>query len=82
MYSALLAEVTAIKTSSSTAAAPPLPIKATAALGNTSPAVTSASAILEGYDGKTGLVSSASAERPIVVAVSQGMANQLRPPMM
>lgn len=82
MYSAELADVTAMKTSNSTAVAPPLPIKATAAEGRTNPAVTSASAILCGYDGKTGLVSRARADRPIVVAASQGIANQLRPPMM
>jgi len=44
-----------MNTSNSTAAAPPLPIKATAASGRTNPAVTSASAILCGYVGKTGI---------------------------
>ena len=37
------AEVTAMKTNSRVAAAPPFPSKATAALGRTRPAVTSAS---------------------------------------
>lgn len=81
MYSAELAEVTAMKTSSNDAAAPPLPRRATAASGNTNPAVTSASDILIGKVGNAGLVSRARAERPIVVAVSQGIANQLRPPI-
>ena len=81
MYSAELALVTAMKMSSKEATAPPLPISATAASGRTRPADTSASAIRDGNDGKTGLVSRARALRPIVVAASQGMANQLRPPM-
>lgn len=48
IYSAELADVTAMKTSSKEAAAPPLPSRATAASGSTSPAVTSASGIREG----------------------------------
>lgn len=81
MYSAELAEVTAIKMSSNVAAAPPFPSSATAALGRTRPAVTSASGIRDGQVGKAGLPSKASAERPIVVAASHGIANQDRPPM-
>ena len=80
MNSAEDAEVTAINIKSSVAAAPPLPSMATAALGRTSPAVTSASAIRRGYVGKTGLDSRASAARPIVVAASQGIANHLKIP--
>ena len=45
MNSADEADVTAMKTKSSVAAAPPCPSKATAALGRTRPAVTSASGI-------------------------------------
>ena len=82
IYSDELAEVTAMKIKSKVAAAPPFPRRATAASGNTKPAVTSALAILWGKDGKMGFDSRARAERPMVVAASQGMANQLRPPMM
>ena len=74
------AEVTAMKTSRRVAAAPPFPSKATAALGRTRPAVTSASGIRLGKVGKEGEVSSARQERPIVVAASHGMANQDSPP--
>lgn len=81
IYSAELAEVTAMKINNKVAAAPPLPRRATAASGNTKPALTSALAILDGYDGKTGLDSRARAESPMVVAASQGIANQLRPPI-
>jgi len=42
MSSADMAEVTAMKTSKRVAVAPPLPRRATAALGSTSPADTSA----------------------------------------
>jgi len=66
------AEVTAMKTSSSVHAAPPLPSRATAALGNTKPALTSAADNLSGYVGNEGCVSLARAARPIVVAQSQG----------
>jgi len=75
MYSAELADVTAMKINRSVATAPPFPRRATAALGRTKPAVTSASGIRDGKVGKTGLDSRARAERPIVVAASQGMAN-------
>lgn len=80
MNSAEDADVTAMKTKSSVATAPPFPSIATAAFGRTSPALTSASAIRSGYDGNTGLLSKARAASPIVVAQSQGIANQLRPP--
>ena len=76
------AEVTAIKTRSRVAAAPPDPSMATAALGRTRPAVTSAGSIRLGKVGKLGNDSSARQDSPIVVAVSQGMANQERPPIM
>ena len=66
------AEVTAMKTSKSVHAAPPLPSRATAALGKTKPALTSAGAILSGYEGNEGWDSVARAARPIVVAQSQG----------
>ena len=82
MNSAELADVTAMKMSSNDAAAPPFPSMATAALGKTRPAVTSALDMRSGYVGKTGLVSRARAARPMVVAASQGIANQLSPPMM
>lgn len=82
MNSAELADVTAMKINISVAAAPPLPSNATAEFGSTSPAVTSASGIRLGYVGQAGFPSRARAARPIVVAASQGMANQLRPPMM
>ena len=72
--------VTAMKTSSKVAAAPPEPSMATAALGRTRPAVTSASGIRLGYVGNVGEDSRAIQESPIVVAVSQGIANQERPP--
>ena len=72
--------MTAIKTSSSVAAAPPEPSIATAALGKTRPAETSASGMRFGKVGKVGEPSSARQERPIVVAASQGIANQERPP--
>ena len=81
IYSAELADVTAIKMRSKVAAAPPLPSNATAALGRTRPAVTSASGMRDGKVGKAGFDSRASAERPIVVAASHGIANQDRPPM-
>ncbi len=81
IYSAELADVTAMNTSSREATAPPFPSKATAASGRTRPAVTSPSGMREGKVGNTGLVSKARAERPMVVAVSQGIANQLRPPI-
>jgi hypothetical protein len=73
--------VTAIKTINSVHNAPPLPSRATAAFGNTSPAVTSASDILFGYVGKDGFPSRARALSPIVVAQSHGIANQLSPPI-
>src|SRR5256885_4244060 len=75
------AEVTAMKTNRRVAPAPPLPNKATAAFGSTSPAVTSESGMRFGYVGKMGLFSRASAERPMVVEQSHGIANQERPPM-
>jgi len=78
--SALIALVTAMKISSSVAAAPPEPSKATAASGSTRPAVTSAGSIREGYVGKTGLLSNARADKPMVVAHRNGMANHDRPP--
>lgn len=77
-----LALVTAINTMRRVATAPPEPKRATAAYGRTRPAETSASGIRLGYVGNAGLPSSAIAESPIVVAVSQGMANQDRPPKM
>jgi len=82
MYSLLLALVTAIKTINKVQTAPPEPRRATAAYGRTSPAETSASDIRLGNVGNAGLPSRASAERPIVVAQSHGMANQERPPRM
>lgn len=82
IYSAELAEVTAMKTSNKEAAAPPLPRRATAASGSTKPAVTSASGMRDGKVGKTEFVSSARADNPIVVAVNHGIANQLSPPIM
>lgn len=80
--SAELADVTAMKTMSKTATAPPCPRSATAAYGTTSPAETSASSIRWGNVGNAGLPSKARAARPIVVAMSHGMANQEIPPMM
>ena len=71
MYSAELAEVTAMKISSSVAAAPPFPNNAPAAFGRTNPAVTSASGIREGNVGKTGLDYRARQDSPIVVAAGQ-----------
>lgn len=76
------ADVTAMKTISRVQTAPPWPSRAIAAFGRTSPALTWASDIRFGYVGKTGLASRAKALNPIVVAQSQGMANQLRPPSM
>ena len=78
--SADIAEVTAMNTIKIAAAAPPVPIIATAAVGRTRPAETSAGSILFGYVGKTGLPSRASALRPIVVAARKGIANHARPP--
>ena len=75
------ADVTAMKISRKVAPAPPLPNKAIAAYGSTSPAVTSAFGMRFGYVGNIGFLSRASAARPIVVAQSHGIANQLRPPM-
>ncbi len=80
IYSAELADVTAMKTSSRQATAPPLPRRATAASGRTKPAVTSASGMRKGKVGNAEFVSRARAARPMVVAVSHGIANQLRPP--
>lgn len=82
MSSADMALVTAMKTSKRVAAAPPDPSNATAASGRTSPALTSSGVILLGKVGNTGLFSRAKADRPIVVAQSQGIANQDRPPAM
>jgi len=56
------------------ATAPPFPSIATAALGRTSPAVTSASGMRSGYVGQMGFVSSDRAARPMVVAQSHGIA--------
>lgn len=81
MSSAEDADVTAIKISRKVAPAPPLPKRATAALGRTRPAVTSAAGMRLGYVGKIGLFSSASAARPMVVAHSHGIANQESPPI-
>lgn len=81
IYSAEEALVTAMKISSNVAAAPPLPSRAIAVFGRTRPAVTSASGILSGKVGKTGLVSKARADNPIVVAANQGIANQESPPI-
>ena len=81
MNSAEDAEVTAIKTKSSVATAPPFPSIATAAFGRTRPAFTSASDIRFGNEGKTGLLSNARAASPIVVAQSHGIANQDSPPI-
>lgn len=53
--SAELADVTAMKTSSIQATAPPLPRRATAASGKTKPAVTSASACVRGKLGMPNL---------------------------
>ena len=81
MNSAEDAEVTAMKTNNSVAAAPPFPSNATAAFGRTRPAVTSAADIRFGYEGNTGLPSNARAASPIVVAQSHGIANQESPPI-
>lgn len=58
---------------------PPWPSKATAALGRTRPASTSAFARRFGYVGHTSNCSRARPARPIVVAVTQGIANQAMP---
>ena len=71
--------VTAKKTKKKLAIAPPLPSNARAAYGNTRPAETSDSGILIGNVGNTELLSNATAANPIVVAQSQGIANQVRP---
>jgi hypothetical protein len=80
IYSLLLALVTAIKTINKVQTAPPEPRRATAAYGRTRPAETSASGIRLGNVGNAGFPSRARAESPIVVAQSQGMANQDSPP--
>jgi hypothetical protein len=74
--------VTAINTINRVQTAPPEPRRATAAYGRTRPAETSVSDIRKGYVGNAGFPSRARAERPIVVAQSQGMANHDRPPKM
>jgi hypothetical protein len=71
-----------MKTIKRVATAPPFPSNATAAYGSTRPAETSSAGILLGKVGKAGFVSRARAARPMVVAQSHGIANQLRPPMM
>lgn len=75
MSSADMADVTAMKIRIRVAPAPPVPSIATAALGRTNPAVTSASGIRSGKVGKLGFPSRARAASPIVVAQSQGIAN-------
>jgi len=80
MSSAEAADVTAKKTRIRIATAPDSPRRHTAALGATSPAETSAVAILFGYVGKSGSSSRAIPARPRVVARKKGIENQQRPP--
>lgn len=81
MSSAEAADVTAKKTRMRIATAPDSPRRHTAALGATSPAETSAAAILYGEEGKSGSYWRATPERPRVVARKKGIENQQRPPI-
>lgn len=76
-----VADVTAMNIMMRVQMAPDFPNKPTAAYGSTKPADTSAGSMRFGYVGNAGFVSRARALRPMVVAHSQGIANQDKPPM-
>lgn len=78
--SADIAEVTAINTNNNEQTAPPFPNNATAAFGNTKPALTCSGVNLLGYVGQYSVFSNDNPTRPKHVEVSIGIANHANPP--